>query len=116
MLRVFRVSCIDIRDAAATIIEYIAGLDWPAFARSKLHQDAVIREFLVIGEAANRIPEKVRNQYGHILWHKMIGMRNRMVHGYDQISLETVWHTASHFIPEVKRQFDELLASPELQQ
>ena len=109
MLRNFKVSCMDIRDAAQSIGEYIDGLEFTGFRTSKLHHDAVIRQFMVLGEAANRIPKDVRAQHPEVDWSKIIGMRHRLVHGYDKISLQTVWHTAVNFAPKVLQQFEKIL-------
>lgn len=113
MLHEFRVSCIDIRNAALTIMEHTAGLDFAGFKASKLHRDAVIRQFTVLGEAASRVGKVVREQHPQVQWVKMIGMRNALIHGYDKIRLETVWHTAVRFVPQVVEQFEQILQEME---
>ena len=65
------------RDAA----EFAAGLTFPQFERSRLHQNATLKAIEVIGEAAARISEKTRQAHPGIPWPEIIGMRNRLVHG-----------------------------------
>ncbi|NJL31392.1 MAG: DUF86 domain-containing protein [Phycisphaerales bacterium] len=58
----------------------------------------------VIGEAANRVSETTRCKYPQIHWHEMIGTRNRLVHGYDQIDLDVLWDIATLDLPELIEQ------------
>jgi uncharacterized protein with HEPN domain len=53
--------------------------------------DAVIRNFEIIGEAANRLPEIFKDQHPDIDWHRIRGFRNRIVHDYMGIDYEIVW-------------------------
>jgi uncharacterized protein with HEPN domain len=57
-------------------------------------QDAIIRRLLVIGEAAGRVSEEGQNVLSDIEWTRIRGLRNRLVHEYDDISLEVVWNIA----------------------
>ena len=51
----------------------------------------------------------LKKEYSKILWKQIIGMRNRIVHGYDTINLEIVWNTAIESIPELKEYCKEIL-------
>jgi uncharacterized protein with HEPN domain len=53
----------------------------------------------LIGEAASQIPRATQANYGQIPWPQIIGMRNRLIHGYDEVNLDLVWHTATQHIP-----------------
>ena len=55
-----------------------------------------------IGEAANHISDETKNQSKHIDWRVIIGMRNRLVHGYDRINYVTVYEVATEDLPELK--------------
>ena len=59
--------------------------------------DAVVRNFKIIGEAVNRLPEDFKNQYQNIDWHKIRGFRNRIVHDYFGIDYQIVWQIKEHF-------------------
>jgi len=53
--------------------------------------DAVIRNFEIIGEAANRLPEGFKDKYPTIDWLRIIGFRNRIAHDYMGIDYKIVW-------------------------
>jgi uncharacterized protein with HEPN domain len=53
----------------------------------------------IIGEAASRVPESERDTYPRIPWRRLVGLRNRLIHGYDQINLDIVWRIVSDDLP-----------------
>ena len=55
-----------------------------------------------IGELANGLSEEFVKEYNRIPWKQIIGMRHRIVHGYDSINLDIVWNTAVDSIPSIK--------------
>jgi uncharacterized protein with HEPN domain len=63
--------------------------------------DAVIRNFEIIGEAANRLPEEFKDAYTNIDWHKIRGFRNRIVHDYMGIDYSIIWEIRNHFLNEL---------------
>jgi uncharacterized protein with HEPN domain len=77
----------------------------------RLIQDAVVRNFEVIGEAANRLSPSVRNATG-APWAKVIAFRNRLVHGYWSIDLQLVWDVIERDLPLLKGEVTRLLAEP----
>ena len=93
--------------ACGRIQEYMQGLSKEVFLQDSRTQDAVIRNILVVGEAAAQIldnhPAFVLAQSA-IPWNQMKGMRNRMFHGYFETNLELVWETVRAFIPDLSRQ------------
>jgi uncharacterized protein with HEPN domain len=60
--------------------------------------DAVIRNFEINGEAANRLPELFKDQHTEIDWHRIRGFRNRIVHDYMGIDYEIVWEIKSNYL------------------
>ena len=62
--------------------------------------DAVIRNFEIIGEAANRLPDSFKEIYSEIDWHRIRGFRNRIVHDYMGIDFEIVWEIRNHYLKE----------------
>lgn len=66
-------------------------------------QDAVIRCLEVIGEATKRLSMEIRLQHPDIPWRGMAGMRDVLIHAYDQIDLEEVW-MAYCLLPTIRRQ------------
>ena len=63
--------------------------------------DAVVRNFEIIGEAANRLPEDFREKYPEIDWHRIRGFRNRIIHDYFGIDYAIVWKIKETYLPEL---------------
>ena len=85
------------RDAA----EFSAGLTFPQFEQSQLHQNAILKAIEIIGEAAARISEETKQVHPGIPWPEIIGMRNRLVHAYFEVDLKRVWKIAQQDIPRL---------------
>ena len=89
----------DILEAIDKIYRYVTGMDFTDFERDDKTVDAVIRNFIVIGEAARRIPEPITGQFPSIPWRLMGDMRNFAVHEYWGVELSTIWETIHHDLP-----------------
>jgi uncharacterized protein with HEPN domain len=72
----------DILESANKILAYTNGLSYEQFLADSKTVDAVIRNFEIIGEAANRLPEEIRERFPNIDWQRIRGFRNRIVHDY----------------------------------
>jgi uncharacterized protein with HEPN domain len=70
---------------------------------------AVLRCLEIVGEAANRIPESVRQRYPQILWPQIIGTRNRLVHGYDLVDYDIIWSTVTEDLPPLIAELEKIL-------
>ncbi len=81
----------DILEAVGKIKTYTAGLTYDSFIKDSKTQDAVIRNFEIIGEAANRLPDEFKDQHQTINWFRIIGFRNRIVHDYMGVDHKIVW-------------------------
>jgi len=91
----------DMLNAAQLAQSFVQGIDWEAFELDLMRQAAVIRQFEIIGEAARRISIETQATIPSIPWSKVIGMRNRLIHEYDAIDLETIWDTVHLALPEL---------------
>jgi len=98
----------DIWEAIEKIERYVAGLDRDAFLNDEKTIDSVVRNLEIIGEAANRLPENFRTQHSEIEWRKIIGLRNRVVHGYFNIDIEIVWEILQKDLPSFKSQLSSI--------
>ncbi len=71
--------------------------------------DAVLRRIQVLGEAVKRLDIDFRNQYSDIPWKQMAGLRDVVVHDYDEIKIDRVWRVIQGRIPEVLPKLKKLL-------
>jgi uncharacterized protein with HEPN domain len=89
----FRVE--DILGAIEAIQSYTEGVDFDKFVRDRRTVDAVVRNFIIIGEATAHIPAEVRTGNPKLPWDEMRAMRNIVVHEYfgvtDRILLDVYW-------------------------
>ena len=92
---------LDIRESAMLAIQYIEGKTEKEFYGDTKMQDAVIRRFEVIGEAARRISDECQSAYPGLPWMEMIGMRNIMIHEYDNVDPQIVWNTVKNSLPDL---------------
>ncbi|MCD6364995.1 MAG: DUF86 domain-containing protein [Planctomycetes bacterium] len=67
--------------------------------RNRVVQLALTRLVEIVGEAANRISEATRQKNREIPWPQIIGMRNRLVHGYDVVDFDLLWDTVTGDLP-----------------
>lgn len=104
-----RVLLVDILDSANKISAYTTGISFEEFLNDSKTTDAVIRNFEIIGEAANRLPEEIKDKYPSVDWHRIRGFRNRIVHDYMGIDYQTVWLIKENFLPILKKQIDDVL-------
>ena len=98
-----------ILDATSLIEEYLSGIDEANFLKTTLVQDGVIRQLEIIGEASNHVSRYLQNTYPEIPWADIVGMRNKLIHGYFGVDLEKVWMTAQEDIPYLKEKIIGLL-------
>ncbi|MHC1774002.1 MAG: DUF86 domain-containing protein [Lentimicrobium sp.] len=81
----------DMLESALKIKRYTTNLNYDSFLNDEKTIDAVVRNFEIIGEAANRIDPGFRLMNSEIEWTRIRGFRNRIVHGYFGIDNEIVW-------------------------
>ena len=68
--------------------------------------EACLYNIQIIGEAASHLPEAVKEKEKQIPWLLIKGMRNRLIHEYFGVDITTVWHTAKHHLPVLKKQLE----------
>lgn len=76
---------------AIKAIETYAVPSYDVFLADEKTQDAIMYNLIILGEAANQIPDDFQTRYPEIPWSSAIGTRNVIVHGYDQVKLQIVW-------------------------
>ena len=100
---------LDMLVAARKAVAFGTDLTYQEFARSDLHQNAILKVLEVVGEAASRIGEDFKTAHPEIPWRQIIGFRNRVVHVYFEIDLGVVWQIVQEDLPVLISQLEPLV-------
>ena len=98
----------NIKECIVRIEEYTRG-GRDAFMQTLMIQDAVIRNFEIIGEATKRLSPELRSVYSNIPWQQMAGLRDVLIHDYLKVNLNLVWQIIEQNLPELKEQVEAIL-------
>lgn len=85
------------------IFDYTKGYSRQSFAESTLVQDAVIRNFEIIGEATKKISEDFKKNNTEIPWKEMAGMRDKLIHDYIGVDVDVIWATIEKDLPTLRK-------------
>ncbi|MBN2310390.1 MAG: DUF86 domain-containing protein [Candidatus Hydrogenedentes bacterium] len=85
------------REALAILGENSRG----SLAESRILQLALLHLAQIIGEAASKVSPATRAELSQLPWRGMVGMRNRITHGYDTVDTGVLWDTLKHDLPEL---------------
>jgi len=100
-------------DHAREAVAMIAGKERADLQQERMLELALVRLVEIIGEAAARVDPDVQGGHPSIPWRQVVGMRNRLVHGYNSVDLDVLWDTIEDDLPpliaELERIFGEKL-------
>ena len=100
----------DIMESAGRIFTYTEGLTYEEFIKDSKTIDAVIRNFEIIGEASNRLPQDFKDNHDAIDWFRIRGFRNRIVHHYFGIDYEFMWALRDTHLKDLVSEIQNILA------
>ena len=98
----------DILESVQSIEEFIDGIDFFQYQKNKMARRAVERELEIIGEAIN-VLLKIKSDIEITSAKRIIGMRNRVIHGYDKIDDGVIWGTIKKHLPILKKEIKGIL-------
>ena len=99
----------DIRAAASKARQFVSGMDYAAFTADEKSIYAVVRALEIVGEAAKRIPQDIRDLAPAIPWRSMAGSRDKLIHDYITVDVENVWHTVIVDLPVLDAELSSLI-------
>jgi len=100
-----------IRDALQQISTYTDGFDDAAFHGNRMVQDAVIRQFEIVGEATKNLSESFRECHPHMPWKDLAGFRDKLIHQYFGVDLSTVWRSVIDDVPMLLKELQKIKTS-----
>lgn len=100
-----------ILESITLIEQYTENISFEEFENDRKTIDAVIRNFEIIGEASNKLPEEFRKKYPEIPWRSIIGLRNVLIHDYLGVDIKAVWGNLKQELPQLKKQMKAILES-----
>ena len=106
-----RLRLADIVEACVRIATYINGLDAIGFERDLKTQDAVIRQFEIIGEAVKSLPAELLATEPSVPWSQVAGFRDVLSHAYFAVDPSVVWDAARNKAPQLKNACEKLLGA-----
>jgi uncharacterized protein with HEPN domain len=87
------------RDAAEKAIAYTVGRDRSILDSDEMRTLAVVRLVEIIGEAARAVSEPTRTQLSEISWRQIVGTRDRLIHGYEEVDPDILWTIVTDDLP-----------------
>lgn len=103
----------DILESIRVIEDYVEGMSYEEFREDRRTVDAVVRNFEVIGEAANNLPGEFKNRHETVEWRGIVNFRNVLVHDYFRVDTGRVWDTIEKNLPELREQIERVREAEE---
>ncbi len=91
----------DMLDHAREAVELLGDAGREDLGKNRVMQLALTRLVEIVGEAANRISAEAQQKYPDIPWAQIVGMRNRLIHGYDIVDYDILWDTVTADLPSL---------------
>ncbi len=93
----------DMLESIDRVMQYTRGMSYESFSADQKSIDAVVRNLEIIGEAANRLPDDFKEKHPQVEWHKVVGLRNRIIHDYFGIDLQIIWQIIHSDLPLLRQ-------------
>lgn len=94
----------DIEFAVQRILEYTRNYDYSKFLKDIKTQDAVVRNFEIIGEAAKNVTKTFKTNHASLPWSDMARFRDKLIHHYSGVNYDIVWDIIQNSLPDILKQ------------
>jgi len=99
----------DISESIGRIESYVAGSGYDEFSKNLMMQDAIIRQFEIIGEAAGKLSEDFLKDHSDFPAREAAAMRNLLIHEYNYVNIDQIWKTVQEDLPKLKEKIAGLI-------
>lgn len=99
----------DIVLAVQQVLRYVEPLDRDRLAQDDEKQAAILYRIIVIGEATKRLSIEFRSQHLDIPWRQMAGLRDVVIHDYDELDLDILWNVVQINLPDLEPKLKSIL-------
>jgi len=96
-------------DAAKEALVFASDVTEKDFSKNRMLILSIIKDIEIIGEAASKVTEETKMKFHEIPWKDIIGMRNRLIHGYFDVDIKLVWNTVKNNLPSLIGQLNSIL-------
>ena len=96
-------------DAGEEALSFLENVEFEKFSHNRMLILSVIKDTEITGEAASKITTETKTKYDNIPWKDIVGMRNRLIHGYFEVDIKLVWNTAKNNLPPLLNTLKEII-------
>lgn len=95
-----------VSDALGKIIDYTSGMNKKEFISNPKTQDAVIRQFEIIGEATKQLSKPFRDKNSEVPWKKIAGLHDKLIHDYMGVDILAIWKSVEVDLPDLQSKIE----------
>jgi uncharacterized protein with HEPN domain len=97
-------------DAAREAAQMAQGKSRPDLDANRQLNLSLVRLLEIVGEAASRVPVGERANYSSIPWMQIVGLRNRLIHGYDNVDFDILWEIVTQDLPPLIAELEKIFS------
>jgi uncharacterized protein with HEPN domain len=99
-------------DHSLEALQLAAGRSRSDLDSDRLFNLAMTRLLEIVGEAAGRVSQSIRDSQPQIAWSQIVGLRNWLIHGYDEFDFDILWRIVEHELPALVGDLQRILSIP----
>lgn len=99
----------DILTSTSKILKYVGDMQYHELLIDEMRIEAIVRNFEIIGEAASKVPQDIREKYEFIAWRKIADFRNVLAHEYFAVDYEIMWEIIKEKLPVLQNDIQKVL-------